>query len=67
MSLRSWLRRWLAEGNDSATRVTGIRQVFTGHEPHKGSASFRRSRFQSPSGRQYQPKAGTVLPMRRTK
>lgn len=66
-SLRIGFRAWRVEGSDKAWKPTGTVQKFSGYECHKAVAGYRKSRTQTPTGREYQPKAGNVVPMRKTR
>ncbi len=55
MKLLSWLRGWRAEGDDSASRVTGIRQTHAApYDETKAVQWYLKSRRQTASGRVYQ-------------
>lgn len=59
MSIRSWLRRWIAEGNDPALTVTGIKPPIGGaYDYSKARAASMRARGQSASGRPFAGKSG---------
>lgn len=52
MKLPMWLRRWLTDGQDDWQGQTPVVK-FTGYDERKASAGYRRSRWQTETGRAY--------------
>lgn len=52
--LLRWFRAWLVEGQDSALRITGIRQSFIGYDYEQGQRAREKWLRETPRGRMYQ-------------